>query len=1037
MTATAVAVIGGLLGGGLAGAPGVLAAPSPGPTAGQVPPAGGASVPPGKSAGPGTSVPPAGGPAGKAAGQPSGDAAGSPAGTRAAPPAGRSAVAPPAVWPRPQSLTARGDAVRLGAEAVLVAPAGTDPYALDVLRTALRAAGVRSLHETSAAAPLPAAGPVVRVQGPDAEAALRALGGAEAGDLPAGGYRIAVGRHAGRDTVALVGTGTDGLFHAAQTLRRLIVARDVPGVLVRDWPSAAVRGTAEGFYGRPWTHEQRLAHLDFMARTKQNRYLYAPGDDPYRTARWREEYPAGEQEDFRALARTARAGHVTLAWAVAPGQTMCLSSAGDRAALLRKVDAMAALGFGAFQLQFQDVSYTEWGCAADRRRYGRGPRAAARAHAELAGELAAHLARRHPRAAPLSLVPTEYFQEGATPYRTALAGALDPRVQVAWTGVGVLPRTITGRELAAAREVFRHPLVTVDNYPVNDYAMDRLFLGAYTGREPAVANGSAGLLANAMPQAAASRIPLFTAADFAWNARSYRAADSWQAALDELADGDARAREALGALAGNASSSVLDATESGYLRPLLAEFWQARGGADRAAADRAGERLRAAFTVMREAPQRLAGPAGGVLPAEAGPWIDRLARYGTAGELAVDLLRAQAHGDGAAAWRASLALRAARAALTAPDAAAAGAEGPAHAVTVGKGVLEPFLAKAAREADAWTGASRTVPGGSVAADDGSYTVWLGRARPVEAVTVMTDPAPAAGRGTLVEAHVPGEGWRKLGEVSPSGWTQAAARGLRADAVRLLWAGDAPGVHRVVPWFADDPSARIELAGGGRTDAEIGGGAQRVAAELSGLRPAAVQGALTAKAPHGIRVRVPARTTVPRGTRVSVPVEVTVPAGTPAGVYEVPVSFGGGSRTLTVRAFPRTGGPDLARGATASSSGDETRDFPASAAVDGDPATRWSSPAADGAWWRMELAAPVRLGQVVLTWQDAYPSAYRVETSADGVSWRTAATVTGSRGGRESLRMDEAGVRFVRVRCDERATRFGCSLWSAEAYAVTP
>ncbi|MCB5169755.1 beta-N-acetylglucosaminidase domain-containing protein [Streptomyces bambusae] len=1009
-TATAVAVIGGLLAGGLTTAPGVLAAPSPAPTAGRTP------DPDGKpGAGPGGRAPV---PAQRPVGQ---DSAGPP-------PAGTAEIAAaPVVWPRPQSLDVRGAPVRLGTEAVLVAPAGTDPYALDVLRGVLREAGVTTLREWPASAPPPAGAVVVRAQGPDAEAALRALGAAEAGDLPAGGYRLAVGRHGGRDTVALAGTGTDGLFHAAQTLRQLVRGPQVPAVLVRDWPSAAVRGTAEGFYGQPWSHGQRLAHLDFMARTKQNRYLYAPGDDPFRTSRWREAYPQAQQAEFRAFAQRARAVHVTPAWAVAPGQTMCLSSADDRAALLRKVDAMAALGFGAFQLQFQDVSYTEWGCRADRERYGRGPAAAARAHADLAGELAAHLARRHPGAAPLSVVPTEYYQDGATPYRTALAAALDRRVQVAWTGIGVVPRTITGRELAGAREVFRHPLVTMDNYPVNDYAHGRLFLGPYTGREPAVANGSAALLANAMPQAVASRIPLFTAADFAWNARSYRADASWRAALDDLAGGDARAREALGALAGNTSSSVLDRTESAYLRPLLAEFWQARAGADRKAGDLAGDRLRAAFTVMREARARLGAAADGTLTGEAGAWVDQLARYGTAGELAVDLLRAQAHGDGAAAWRARLALRTAMADVTAADGAA----------VVGRGVLGAFLAKAVSEADAWTGASRKVPGASVARAPGSYTVRLDRARPVEAVTVMTDPAAGAGRGTVLEAHVPGQGWRRLGEASPSGWTQAAAAGLRADAVRLLWAGDAPAVHRVVPWFADEPAARFELGGGGRADAEIGGRPQRVAAELSAVRPGAVKGALTAKAPHGIKVEVPAHATVPRGGQVSVPVEVTVPEGTPAGVYEVPVSFGGESRTLTVRAFPKTGGADLARGAQVLSSGDETADFPAAAAVDGDPATRWSSPAADGAWWQMELPTPVRLGQLVLTWQDAYASAYRVETSADGVSWRTAATVTGARGGREAVRMDEPGVRFVRVRGDVRATPYGISLFSVEAYAVVP
>ncbi|MFG2996733.1 beta-N-acetylglucosaminidase domain-containing protein [Streptomyces sp. NPDC048340] len=920
----------------------------------------------------------------------------------------------PAVWPRPQSMTADpAREVALGAEAVLVLPPDTDPYAARVVRDALRGAGVRTLHERAPGAPLPERGTVVRLQGPDAEAALRSLGAAGAGDLPDGGYRLAVGRSGGRDTVALAGMGEDGLFHAAQTLRALLAPgpAKVPGVLVRDWPTAPVRGITEGFYGTPWTREQRLAQVEFMGRTKQNRLLLAPGDDAYRTVDWREEYPRERQEEFRELAERARANRVVLAWAVTPGQSMCLSSDADRAALARKLDAMRELGFRAFQVQFQDISYTEWGCRADRERYGKGPAAAAKAHAEVAGELAAHLADRHPQAPALSLLPTEYYQEGATAYRTALAAALAGRVEVAWTGVGVLPRTITGKELSGARSALGHPLVTMDNYPVNDWDPGRIFLGPYAGRDPAVASGSAAVLANAMPQGTLSRIPLFTAADFAWNPRGYRAGESWSAAVAELAGPDPRARRALAALAGNTASSGLAQPESAYLRPLVEEFWQARSAGDPAA----GERLRAALRVLREAPERLPALSG-----EAGPWLSRLSRYGAAGELALDVLQAQARGDGAAAWRSAQALTEARRDLAQPG-----------DVRVDGAVLEPFLAKAAEAADAWTGAAR--PAGTVDREPDAWTVRLDAVRPVSAVTVMTDPLPPGTRAR-VEAHVPGEGWREVAGAAASGWTQADTGGLRADAVRLAWTGPAPAVHRVVPWFADGPEARFELADA--ADAEIGGAPQRLTAQLAPLRPGEVRGPLSAAPPPGIEVRLPAEAKAPRGTQVSIPVEVTVPASTPPGSYRVAVTFAGESRTLTVRAVPRTGGPDLLLSARASSSADEAPQFPASAALDGSAATRWSSPPVDGAWWQAELPAPARLGLLTLHWQEAYPSAYRVETSADGVAWLPAASVA-SRGGVDSVRLDAPGTRFVRVTCDVRATRFGCSLFAAEARAVVP
>lgn len=948
--------------------------------------------------------------------------------------------APPAVWPRPQSIKVSGSSVPLSGEVTLLAGEGADPYAVEALRQVLRDAGVRSVHEA-----LPGGGPVIRFSGDGALDALRTLRAPDRGDLPSGGYRIAAGRVAGRDTVAVDGLGEDGLFHAVQTLRQLTGGGRIAGVTVRDWPAGAVRGMTEGFYGRPWSQEERLAQLAFMGRTKQNRYLYAAGDDPYRQARWREPYPAERRAEFRALAERAAAEHVTLGWAVAPGQSMCLSSDRDLKALTKKIDAMWTLGIRVFQVQFQDVSYSEWQCSADADTFGSGPEAAARAQSRVVSAVARHLAERHPGSEPLSMMPTEFYQDGATDYRTALAKQLDERVQVAWTGVGVVPRTITGGELAGARSTFRHPLVTMDNYPVNDYAQDRIFLGPYTGRDPAVASGSAALLANAMEQPSASRIPLFTAADFAWNPKEYQPQESWQAALDDLAGGDARSRDALRALAGNSAGSVLGGDESAYLRPLFAAFWKSRTAGGAPARDEAARRLRAAFTVMRETPQRLAGLAGGRFDDEVRPWSEQLARYGRAGELAVDLLQAQARDDGAAAWEASLALEPALKAVRTGGA------------TVGKGVLGPFLDRVRKEAAAWTGTDRD--NGTVTRAPGSYTVRFDRVRPLETVTAMTVPGDdAAVSGASVQAHVPGEGWRNLGALSARGWTQSPGHGVRADAVRISWptatpaltgappliipplagtapsAGTAPRVRSLVPWFGDEPAARLALARD-ETDAEIGGGPLKIGARLSARRPAEVRGALTAKAPKGIEVRVPKQTTVPRGSRTEVPVEITVPAGTPAGEYEVPFSFGTEETTLTVRAFPRTAGPDLLRTATASSSGDETPDFPAAAAADGDPETRWSSPAEDGAWWQAELPAPARVGQVVLDWQDAYASRYRVQVSADGSTWRTAATVRDGGGGRESVRMDAKDTRFVRVQGDGRATEYGYSLWSVQAYAV--
>lgn len=965
-----------------------------------------------------------------AAAAPGGPAAAAAGGPEAADPTADGGLPP--VWPRPQQARAQGTYAPVGAEVTLMAEPGTDPYALSALGEILYGLGARTVVDASPGGTPPPRGLIVYAGGRGAEEALRAFGAAAAGDLPPGGYRLAAGQLAGRPTVALSGVGEDGLFHAAQTLRQLAVAKDggraFAGALIRDWPVTAVRGITEGFYGTPWSMPQRLSQLDFMGRTKLNRFLYAPGDDPYRGARWRDPYPADRREEFRTLAARARRNHVTLGWAVAPGQAMCFSSASDVRALERKVDAMWALGVRAFQLQFQDVSYSEWHCGADADAFGSGPEAAAAAQAKVAGALAKHLAAKGREAAPLSLLPTEYYQDGRTAFRRALAKRLDPRVEVAWTGVGVVPRTITGAELADARAALGHPLVTMDNYPVNDFAQDRIFLGPYTGREPAVAVGSAALLANASAQPTASRVPLFTTADYAWNPRGYRPEESWRAAVDDLAGDDPRARRALWALAGNDASSVLGGEESAYLRPLMDEFWAALSGTDAARLKKAADGLRSAFRTMADAPGRLENAFG----AEVRPWLEQLARHGDAGARALDMLTAQASGDGAEAWRAELDV------LRLRDRIAA------EKVTVGAGVLTPFLQQALARANGWLGVDRPLRTAGAATDgdpatsvpapgDGPLTVRLREPHPMTAVTVLTSAAPGA-RGT-VWAHTADRGWQRLGALSDSGWTQLPGKGVRADALRLVWTGTVrpAAVHEVAPWFADTSSAGFELTHGEAT-AEAGGAPAVVEARMINQQPRTVDEKLTVTAPKGVTVKAPERLTAVRGGVTTARVELSVPADAPRS-FTATVRLGDQERTLTVRSYPSSGGPDLARGGRARSSGDEASDFPAFAAIDGDDTTRWSSQPTDDAWWQLELPRPARLGRLVLHWQDAYAARYRIQVSPDGRTWRDAASVDDGKGGTETLRFDAPGTRFVRIQGEKRATEFGYSLYEVEAYAV--
>ncbi|MFF4535055.1 discoidin domain-containing protein [Streptomyces aureus] len=125
---------------------------------------------------------------------------------------------------------------------------------------------------------------------------------------------------------------------------------------------------------------------------------------------------------------------------------------------------------------------------------------------------------------------------------------------------------------------------------------------------------------------------------------------------------------------------------------------------------------------------------------------------------------------------------------------------------------------------------------------------------------------------------------------------------------------------------------------------------------------------------------------------------------------------------------------LSQGKTATSSSDENGGTPAAYAVDGNTATRWSSAATDSQWLQVDLGSSATITKVVLNWEAAYGSDYRIQTSADGSTWTDVKTVTGGDGGTDSLDVSGQG-RYVRMYGVHRATPYGYSLWEFQVFGT--
>lgn len=272
-----------------------------------------------------------------------------------------------------------------------------------------------------------------------------------------------------------------------------------------------LKGVLEGFYGRPWTWDERVEVSQYCAARGMTHYVYAPKDDPKQRHDWRIPYTDEELDQFRRLATE---GGITLGCSVSPGLDIRYRDPEERALLLAKIDQFIDAGAGLVSLQFDDIPH----------RAGLGEE-----HADITTWIHARLGGR----AELAMVPVEYVGSQRSPYLDALATGLPDDVPISWTGNLVVNDTITVADANARASALggRKPSLW-DNYPVNDGLMvDQLFLGPLRGRERGLLDACDGYMANALVQPRAGTLPLASIA--AW-LRCDDPVAAWEVEADQL-----------------------------------------------------------------------------------------------------------------------------------------------------------------------------------------------------------------------------------------------------------------------------------------------------------------------------------------------------------------------------------------------------------------------------------------------------------------------------------------------------------------------
>ncbi|GBP32443.1 Protein O-GlcNAcase [Eumeta japonica] len=269
-------------------------------------------------------------------------------------------------------------------------------------------------------------------------------------------------------------------------------------------------GVVEGFYGRPWTTEQRKDLFQKLKKWGMDMYVYAPKDDYKHRAYWRELYTVEEAEHLTSLISAARAQGITFCYALSPGLDITYSSQKEITALKRKLEQVSQFGCTCFALLFDDIEPEM--SEADKQIF----QSFAHAQVSVTNEIHQHLGC--PR---FLLCPTQYCSTRAVPtvnsseYLDTLGSKLANEIDIMWTGPKVISKTLTTECIEEITQVLRRPPVIWDNLHANDYDQKRLFLGPYCGRSPELIPLLRGVLTNPNCEYNANMIPIWTLAHWA------------------------------------------------------------------------------------------------------------------------------------------------------------------------------------------------------------------------------------------------------------------------------------------------------------------------------------------------------------------------------------------------------------------------------------------------------------------------------------------------------------------------------------------
>lgn len=327
--------------------------------------------------------------------------------------------------------------------------------------------------------------------------------------------------------VGVLGKDTDAAFYGLTTLQQILdqaTGGVVRNLTIQDWADVASRGFIEGYYGNPWSTEDRAELMRWAGNFKLNSYFYAPKDDPKHNARWYERYTDEELEaKIKPLAEAGNASKCQFVYALHPFMSSAInqSNYSEKIELLKaKFEQVMGAGVRQIAVLADDagvpdddpqlyvklmIDLTEWVSSADMQEKYPGLKVI------------------------IPFCPNDYMGNGSSDQFQTLK-KLPETVPLVVTGGRIWGEVSSEFTTNFTNNAGRGPYMWI-NWPCSDNSKRHLIMGGYTtflhpGVDP---SNIQGIVLNPMQQSEPSKVAIFGNACYSWNIWTEDEADqAWE-----------------------------------------------------------------------------------------------------------------------------------------------------------------------------------------------------------------------------------------------------------------------------------------------------------------------------------------------------------------------------------------------------------------------------------------------------------------------------------------------------------------------------